>query len=89
MNTSVNVRDVVLAGGKQTLAWRSKAAINGDELRAQVLLLARALVRLDAHSIALWLPDSYDFLAAFLALALAGKRIVLPHTLQAGASVVP
>jgi acyl-coenzyme A synthetase/AMP-(fatty) acid ligase len=87
MNTSVNVRDVVLAGGKQTLAWRSKAAINGDELRAQVLLLARALARLDAHSIALWLPDSYDFLAAFLALALAGKRIVLPHTLQAGASV--
>lgn len=87
MSTSINLRNVVLAGGSQTVAWTPQGAISADELYTRVLTQARALVRLEAQSVALWLPDSVDFLVAFLALALAGKHIVLPHTLQAGACV--
>jgi acyl-coenzyme A synthetase/AMP-(fatty) acid ligase len=50
-----------------------------------VLRQIRALALLEAPRVALWLPDSVDFLTAFLALAFTGKRIVLPHTLQKGA----
>ncbi|WP_049721099.1 AMP-binding protein [Gilvimarinus polysaccharolyticus] len=87
MSTSVNFRAAGLAGGSQTVAWTPQGAVSADDLRARVLTQARAWNQLDAQSVALWLPDSIEFLVAFLALALAGKRIVLPHTLQAGASV--
>jgi len=84
MNTLVNIREVALAGGTQAVAWGLQGVVSGRQLRQQVLAQARALAQLEAHTVALWLPQSDDFLITFLALALTGKHIVLPHTLQVG-----
>lgn len=85
MSTPVNVRQSLLAGGSHVVAWTPQGPVTARQLRARVLCQARALSLLEASRVALWLPDGVDFLTAFLALALTGKRIVLPHTLQKGA----
>ncbi|WP_052481287.1 AMP-binding protein [Gilvimarinus agarilyticus] len=87
MNTSVNIRDVGLRGGPQVVAWTAHGAVTADQLRRRVLTLAAAIAPLESHRVALWQSDSYDFLSVFLALALSGKQVVLPHNLHAGSSV--
>lgn len=87
MNSSVNFREIGLGGGSQVVAWTAQGAVTADQLRQRVLTLAAAVAPLAARRLALWASDSYEFLTAFLALALSGKHIVLPHNLHAGSSV--
>src|SRR5690606_7274370 len=57
-----------------------------DDLAARSLALAAALAVCPEQRWGLWFTDATDFLSSFLALALAGKDIVMPHNMQAGSA---
>lgn len=83
MKTTSSLRQLCLAGGSQAVAVRAGQRYYRDDMRHFALQLAAALRQRPEHTWALWLNSPYEFLCSFLALALAGKRIVLPANMQA------
>ncbi|MDO3383460.1 AMP-binding protein [Gilvimarinus algae] len=81
----INLRRVALAGGRHALALTAAGTRSADELAGRVRGLYAWLRLRPEQSVGLWLASGYDFLCAFIALALAGKRIVMPHQMQEGA----
>lgn len=86
MTASINLRRYCLVGGSETVAHGEGGPFDRDQLRARVLALAPALAARPEHSWGIWYRDAYEFLCAFMALALAGKRLVMPHNMQPGAA---
>ena len=76
------LRQLCLDGGEQTVALRGERRFSRDDLRRHALHMAASLRQRSELTWALWLTRPYDFLCAFMALALAGKRIVLPANMQ-------
>ncbi len=78
------LRQTCLAGGSHPVAQVAGQFHTADELRRQALALAATLAARPEQRWALWLTSPYEFLAAFLALELAGKDMVLPGNMQQG-----
>lgn len=87
MKTTPSLRHLCLAGGRQPVALRAGHSYCRDDMRSLALQLAAALRQRPEQTWALWLNSPYDFLCSFLALALAGKRIVLPANMQSQTAV--
>ena len=70
--------------GSTIVAYVDQQAVSHQQLQSQVSILAAQLRALPEHRWAIWQDCSYQFLVAFLALAHAGKHILLPGNLQSG-----
>ncbi|UTF59725.1 AMP-binding protein [Gilvimarinus sp. DA14] len=79
---SINLRKQGLFYSEQVLAYRGEDAITRADFCRQLQAYYRALRVRPEHRVCLWLSSGVDFLAAVLALAMAGKRTVMPHNLQ-------
>ncbi|MDO6748501.1 AMP-binding protein [Gilvimarinus sp. 1_MG-2023] len=84
MSTSFNIGSLALQGGAHCVALDAQRRYSADDLKLRVEALYQSLVQKDEHHVGVWLTNPWDFLCVFIALALAGKRIVMPHNLQAG-----
>ncbi|WP_020208024.1 AMP-binding protein [Gilvimarinus chinensis] len=80
--SSVNLRRQGLVRSEQVLAYRANDVVTRTDFSRQVLAFYRALRSRPEQRICLWLDSGVDFLASVLALAMAGKRTVMPHNLQ-------
>lgn len=79
---SNNVRRLALRADETVIAYRGGEPITCNRLRADVLSLYHGLRQSSEVRVGVWLASGYDFLTVFLALALAGKKIVMPQNLQ-------
>jgi acyl-coenzyme A synthetase/AMP-(fatty) acid ligase len=82
MTVRSSLLQLCLEGGARGIALTGETAPTADNLRRAVLSCATALRQKDESTWALWLSNPYDFLTCFLALALAGKTLVLPGDMQ-------
>ncbi len=83
---TVNLRQHCVAGGSHLVAVAAGEQLTADQLAARSLSRAAALAMQPEQRWALWFADVSEFLCSFLALALAGKAIVMPHNMQAGSA---
>lgn len=83
---SINLRQHCLAGGSHSVMLSAAGALSADQLAVRTRERAAALAAHPAARWGLWFTDSAEFLCSFLALALVGKAIVLPHNMQAGSA---
>lgn len=88
MTKRIDLRRHCLAGGPQIVALGAERHVNRDQLRDRVLELSRALAARPEHRWGIWHHSAWDFLCSFMALALAGKQIVMPHNMQTGTAQV-
>src|SRR5690625_7183146 len=88
MTKRIDLRRHCLAGGPQIVALGAERHANRDQLRDRVLELSRALAARPEHRWGIWHHSAWDFLCSFMALALAGKQIVMPHNMQTGTAQV-
>ncbi|MCP8900133.1 AMP-binding protein [Gilvimarinus xylanilyticus] len=79
---SNNLRRLAFGGDERVIAYRDGEPLNRTRLRADVLALYHSLRRSSEERVGVWLASGYDFLTVLLALALAGKKIVMPQNLQ-------
>lgn len=87
MIQTADVVKTALAGGSRPIAYTGEGVLNADDLHRQVLAWYQFLNDKPQQSVGIWLASSWDFLCAFIGLALSGKRIVMPHNLQEGAAL--
>lgn len=88
MTISINLLRHCLAGGPQTVALDAEQHFSRDLLRTRVLELSQALAARPERGWGIWYSSAWDFLCGFMALALAGKQIVMPHNMQTGTAQV-
>ncbi|MDQ2076974.1 AMP-binding protein [Marinimicrobium sp. ABcell2] len=84
MTPSIDLRQHCLAGGPQPVALSAHGSFSRDQLRERASTLGQALAARPEQRWGIWYQDAWDFLCGFMALALAGKQIVMPHNMQAG-----
>src|SRR5690606_27690230 len=82
-----NLRHLCLAGGERVIATSAAGNVGADDLARRVQTLAAGLAVRPESRWGIWFEDSVDFLCGFLALAVAGKALVMPHNLQAGSAL--
>lgn len=82
MTRAVDLRRHCLSGGEHPVCFAPP--MSADRLRERALTLSGALARRPETDWGLWYENAADFLVAFFALALAGKRIVLPQNTRPG-----
>lgn len=84
MKSTPDLRSLCLAGGSHPVAIRAGVALTADDLCRLARAMASGLHQRPERTWALWLESPFEFLCSFMALALAGKRIVLPGNMQTG-----
>ncbi|HEY7885095.1 MAG TPA: AMP-binding protein [Cellvibrionaceae bacterium] len=84
---SPNLRQLCLVGGAQVIATDAAGSISADALAQRIQKLAAGLARRPESRWGIWFEHSVDFLCGFMALAVAGKALVMPHNLQAGSAL--
>jgi acyl-coenzyme A synthetase/AMP-(fatty) acid ligase len=88
MTASIDLRRHCLAGGPQPVAIGIDGDFSRDQLRTCARTLGQALAARPERCWGIWYGNAWDFLCSFMALALAGKQIVMPHNMQAGTAQV-
>lgn len=83
---TVNLRQHCLAGGTHAVAVGRGQSLSADQLAVRCRQRAAALAARPERRWGLWFADATEFLCSFLALALAGKAVVMPHNMQAGSA---
>ncbi|MDO3387795.1 AMP-binding protein [Gilvimarinus sp. SDUM040013] len=86
MTEPLDIGYLALQGGDHIVAVDGDTVFSADDFKQRVERFYASIAQQAEHSVGLWLSSPWDFLCIFAALALAGKRIVMPHNLQAGAA---
>lgn len=84
MTEPINLRRYALLGGEHIVAFSGDRQITASERRADILRACTFFKSLSQLKIAVWLSSPYECLVTVMGLALAGKHIYLPGSLQPG-----